>query len=266
VGYAVLQDGGAALDAVEAAVCALEDDETFDAGRGAFLNRDGFVELDAGIMDGVTLRSAAIAAARSVRNPITIARRLLEMGTERLLVGEGVTRFAAEQGIELAARGYLETERARLLWQTGKDRRPEAIFARPSDTVGAVALDRDGRIAVGTSTGGLPGKRPGRVGDSPIVGAGFYASGVAGASASGHGEAILTVGLARLAVQLCDQGASPSSAARQSVEALRDPRIAGAGGVIVLDHAGRVGFAHNTSRMALAWVDGAGGQGATMRA
>ncbi len=257
IGHAVLRNGGSALDAVEASVRELENDETFDAGRGSFLNRDGFVALDAGVMDGQTMRSGAVASVRGIPNPVTLARRLLEQHAAQLLVGIGAEEFALEIGAETVPPDELATEAAIEFYRTHRSENLRQIFEpHPKGTVGAVALDTYGGIAAATSTGGLPGKRRGRVGDSPIVGAGFFAeAGAGGASATGHGEPILTVGLTRLAVDHMRNGQSASQAAAAAVEALRQPRINGAGGLITLDATGRAGHAHTTSRMARAWID-----------
>lgn len=257
LGHDVLRGGGSALDAVEAAVRDLENDETFDAGRGSFLNRDGVVALDAGVMDGDTLHSGAVASVRGIPNPVTLARRLLEQNAARLLVGLGAEEFALEVGVETVPPDEMATEAALEFYRTHRSENLRQIFEPlPKGTVGAVALDLYGMVAAATSTGGLPGKRRGRVGDSPIVGAGFFAeSGAGGASATGHGESILTVGLSRVAVDAMREGKSAAEAARLGVDALMHPRIGGAGGLITLDASGRAGHAHNTSRMARAWID-----------
>ncbi len=260
IGHAVLRGGGTALDAVETAVRALEDDPTYDAGFGAFLNRDGVVELDAGIMDGDTLRSGAVASVTGVRNPVSLARRVLEAGTDRLVVGPGAEALAIEIGVETVDPDALASDRAREYWSAHRARDPRAIFEpHPRGTVGAVALDAGGRIAAATSTGGLPGKRRGRVGDSPLVGSGFFADSLAGgASATGYGEAIMTVGLSRAVVERVRAGETVEPAAQAGVSSLADERIAGVGGVILLDPTGSVAAAFNTSRMARAWIDAAG--------
>jgi beta-aspartyl-peptidase (threonine type) len=256
-GHELLRDGGTAIDAVEAAVRALEDDPTFDAGYGTFLNRDGVVELDAGIMDGTTLVSGAVASVTGVPHPVTLARRVLELGVDRLVVGPGAEAMAVELGVETVDPDALASDEKRAFWRANRGRDPRAIFdPQPRGTVGAVALDASGSIAAATSTGGLPGKRRGRVGDSPLIGSGFFADSLAGgASATGYGEAIMTVGLARLVVDRIAAGAAAADAARAAVAALASPRIGGVGGAIALDAAGQVGAAFNTSRMARAWID-----------
>jgi len=260
IGFARLRGGASAMDAVEAAVCSLEDDPTYDAGRGSFLNRDGVVELDAGVMDGASLDSAAVAGVSGVANPVTLARRMLERTRDRLVVGAGAHLLAQELGLETVDPDSLATPAMRALWERTRGSDPRFIFQpKPRGTVGAVALDIRGGMAAATSTGGSPGKRPGRVGDSPLVGSGFFVDAeVGGASATGHGEAIVTVGLSRLVVDLMRGGVSSKEAARIAVEALASPRIAGVGGVIVLDKKGAAGVAFNTSRMARAWAMGYG--------
>jgi beta-aspartyl-peptidase (threonine type) len=274
-GYALLRAGASAMDAVEAAVRSLEDDTVFDAGRGSFLNRDGVVELDAGLMDGSTLASAAVAAVIGVANPVTLARRMLERTSDRLVVGAGASALARELGVDIVDPETLATPEMREFWESTHEEDPQAIFdrtlrqlpqlpqsprsPRSRGTVGAVALDAAGGLVAATSTGGSPGKRPGRVGDSPLVGSGFFAdSGVGGASSTGQGEAIVTVGLARLAVDLLRAGRTPGDAARAAVDALATPRVDGVGGVILMNSTGEAGAAFNTSRMARAWINGDG--------
>src|SRR5512144_745081 len=252
-GWRVLEMGGAALDAVEVAVRALEDAPIFDAGVGSVLNRDGDVELDAAIMDGPTLRSGAVAAVRRVRNPITLARRVLESQVI-LLVGQGAERFAESAGLPLCDPAELIVERERRRWaellaqsemrtqdafgakkedkETGKQGEEETAisrvslspglpFSHPSDTVGAVALDHDGHLAAGTSTGGTSNKLPGRVGDSPLIGCGLYADDqTGGCSSTGWGESIMKVLLAKTATDLIGAGHDPMAAARLAIDTL----------------------------------------------
>ena len=284
-GWKVLEHGGAALDAIEATVRVLEDATIFDAGVGSVLNRDGDVELDAAVMDGQTLRSGAVAAVRRVRNPITLARRVLESQVI-LLVGQGAERFAASAGVPLCDPAELIVERERRRWQEllaqSDFRSQDAFGARqgdkekgrpgegeipnlpvslspglplthPGDTVGCVALDSAGRLAAGTSTGGTANKLPGRVGDSPLIGAGLYADNLTGGcSTTGWGESIMKVLLAKTATDLIGAGHDPMVAARQAIDILAR-RVGGLGGCILLDHDGRVGFAFNTPRMAYAY-------------
>jgi beta-aspartyl-peptidase (threonine type) len=253
----VLRAGGSALDAVEAAIRLMEDDGTFDAGRGSFLNQDGVVELDAGIMAGLHLEIGAVAAVRGVPHPITLARRVLEHPQFSMLAGAGAQAFAHACGLPVLPDAALIHPREQARWaelRADPAFNPEAAFRAdlPSDTVGAVALDRAGQIVAGTSTGGTPYKQPGRVGDSPIVGAGFYADPRGGASSTGHGEAILRVGLARTAVEALAPPDAPQAAADAALARLA--ALPGHGGLILLDAQGRPGIAFNTPRMAYALV------------
>jgi L-asparaginase / beta-aspartyl-peptidase len=190
-GYAVLAHGGSALDAVATAVRTLEDDPSFNAGRGAALTRDGAAELDAAIMDGRQMRAGAVASVRHVRNPVELARRVMEKSRHVLLVGPGAEEFALEERFVLVPNSYFRTpERLEQLQAEQRGQRvSDLVPPAAHGTVGAVARDTHGNLAAATSTGGMTNKRPGRVGDSPIVGAGTYAkNGVCAVSATGHGE------------------------------------------------------------------------------
>jgi beta-aspartyl-peptidase (threonine type) len=282
-GWEALTNGRSALDAVEIAVRIMEDDPTFDAGVGSVLNRDGLVELDAAIMDGATLRSGAVAAVRGIRNPISLARRVLE-SEAALLVGRGAERFADTVGIERCADEDMIVPRERARWEelcrlaayrtpdafqrppgevaglrgivAGGDHAPDQPGLRiqhPGDTVGAVALDRYGNLAAAVSTGGTPFKLPGRVGDTPLIGAGLYADVQTGGCAStGWGESIIKVLLAKTATDFLGAGYAPVEAAHAAIERLKQ-RVNGLGGVILIDARGRVGYAFNTPRMAYAY-------------
>ena len=232
-GAAVLQAGGPAVDAVVAAVKVLEDDPTFNAGYGAVRNRDGDVELDAGVMDGETLDVGAVAALTDCANPISVASSLLR-DEAVLLVGPGADAFAAASGAR----------------RRGEVAPTDAATAAGCDTVGCVAYDRHGALAAGLSTGGLAGSRPGRVGDTPVPGAGFYAErGVGAAAFSGEGEAILRLALAaRLMHALPEQGAAGAAAAAIGQLA----KTGGEAGCIVLDARGAPAFAHNSDHFAVA--------------
>jgi beta-aspartyl-peptidase (threonine type) len=245
LGHAILAGGGDALDAVQAAVRALEDDERFNAGRGSALTREGTVEMDAAIMSGDGLRAGAVAAASGVRNPIDLARRVLDAGEHVLLVGAGALAFAREAGVTLCPPDFHVTDAARadLERELARRARPEG-----GGTVGAVAVDARGHVAAATSTGGMVGQRVGRVGDSPLPGAGTYADDAAGAaSATGHGERIIQVGLARTAIDLLRAGLPADEAAPRALAALE--RVGGRGGLILVDRAGRAGVAFNTTSM-----------------
>jgi beta-aspartyl-peptidase (threonine type) len=256
-GWRVLEHGGSSLDAVEAAVVVMEDDETFDAGRGSFLNRDGKVQLDALIMDGGTLRTGGVGCVERIANPVRAARKILSESPHVYFVGEGAERFAAEHGIPLCRNEDLiiprEVERLREYLARGEDHR-EDIFAPAisHDTVGAVALDRDDNIAAATSTGGTLAKAPGRLGDSSLIGCGCYANNEsAAASTTGWGEPIMKLVLAKWAADRVESGSMPDWVAQEAMNYLKQ-RVNGHGGVILLDAQGRFGIAHNTPRMAWA--------------
>jgi beta-aspartyl-peptidase (threonine type) len=250
-GWEVLARGGSALDAVEAAVRCLEDDPTYNAGTGATLTADGEAELDASIMDGATLRAGAVAAVKDVKNPVTLARLVMDRSEHVFLAGAGASAFAREVGIPEHANALLVTTRQRERWE-----RLRAAPAAPAGhgTVGAVARDARGHLAAATSTGGTAMKRPGRVGDTPVIGAGTYADDVlAAVSCTGHGESILRLTLARHAADLAGSGLAPMEAAREAVRRLA-ARVQGAGGLILLARTGEPGFAHNTEVMSRAWT------------
>ncbi len=247
-GLKLLQEGRSALDAVERAVALMEDDPTFDAGVGSVLNVEGYVEMDAIIVDGSSLRFGSVAAVRRVRNPVSLARAIMDEMDEMMFVSEGAEKVALELGFELVDPEELIVERELEAWK----RR----VSRFRGTVGAVALDSRGRIAAATSTGGMPLKRPGRVGDTPLIGCGAYANELGGASSTGQGEPIMRVMLSKLAVDFLDRGLHPTEAARRSLSIMAD-RTGGWGGIIVLDREGRVGYAHTSRRMAVAYsLDG----------
>jgi beta-aspartyl-peptidase (threonine type) len=261
IGWAILKDGGSALNAVEAAIRSLEDDPAFDAGRGSWLNSAGEIELDAIIMNGANLDSGAVAAVQHIRNPISLARLVMERSPHSLIVAKGASDFAQAQGIKLVDESELLTGQELERWRAIKARpgfSVQAAFAgdpQPHGTVGAVALDAHGHIACGTSTGGTPNKLEGRVGDSPLIGCGAYADDLsAGASTTGWGESIMKVVLCKSACDFVAQGLDAQSAAEKAIEVL-DQRAAGSGGVIVIDRSGNIGCAYNTPRMARAWVE-----------
>ena len=262
-GWAVLEGGGGALDAVEAAVRALEDDEEFNAGYGAVLTRAGTVELDACVMTGERT-IGAVGGVPWVRHPVTLARRVLEDGEHVLLVGDGALAFAREHGIAAEAPETMISPRARARF-AGREGEADKRM-RTGDTVGACAIDAGGRVAAATSTGGIPWKRPGRVGDTPLPGAGTWAeAGVGAASATGHGESIIRALMTRVAIDRLRAGGSPDEAAEAAVDALA--AVGGDGGVIVVAADGRV--AHHTSTARMPWaavVGGARQSGAEPRA
>ncbi len=258
-GYALLAQGCTALDAVEAAVTILEDDETFDAGRGSFLTADGRVQLDALLMDGATLRAGAVACVERLKNPIQTARLVLERSPHVYLVGAGAEEFARQQGIALIENSELVLGRERHRLDAAQARAraggPDLTFAgeqSPShDTVGAVALDAAGNLAAGTSTGGTLNKTPGRVGDSSVIGCGGYADNrSAAASLTGWGEPIMKLVLGKWAVDRTPLR-GPDQSAQDAIAYLHS-RLQGHGGIILLGPDGRFGLAHNTPRMAWA--------------
>ena len=260
-GYAVLSKGGSAVEAVETAIRYMEDDETFDAGRGAFINNAGEVELDASIMDGKTFRAGAVAAVQNVKNPITLARTIMEESDHVLLVGIGATRFAREHGVPTCRQDDLITSRELERWREAQrfgTPLTKEMFRRkkvPVGTVGAVALDRAGNIASGTSTGGTSNKYPGRVGDSPLIGCGTYAdNAIGGVSSSGWGEALIKVVMAKTVADLMERlGGDAAKAAQGGIDLLAR-KVQGFGGVVALSRSGKVGMAFNTPRMARGYV------------
>jgi beta-aspartyl-peptidase (threonine type) len=270
-GYAVLERGGTAVEAVEAAVVAMEDDEIFDAGRGSYLTNDGRVQLDALLMNGENLRAGGVACVEHLRNPIRAARLVLEQSPHVYFVGVGAERFATQHGMRLCDNMDLviPRERERLYAAqaaelrglkdtlfSGEPPAPDPMLSH--DTVGAVALDAHGNLAAGTSTGGTLNKAPGRVGDSSLIGCGCYADNLSAAvSLTGWGEPIMKLVLGKWAVDRVAAGAAPQEAATAAIAYLYD-RLGGHGGVILLAPNGEIGLAHNTPRMAwgLATKDG----------
>ena len=244
-GWKILQQGGSALDAAEAAVAALEDDPLFNAGTGSTLNAVGRVEMDAAIMDGNTLRAGSVAAVQGVKNPIQLARRVMEDGRHVMLVGDGALAFVRQIGFPECAPEALIVAAQRKRWN------------EKHGTVGCVAFDASGKIAVATSTGGTFNKLPGRVGDSPLPGCGTYADDVGGVSCTGSGEAIMRLVMGKSAVELLKTGADPQAAAHQTVRLLAQ-KTGGMGGLIVIDGNGRIGYARNTERMPVCFIAGAG--------
>ncbi len=237
-GWRALAAGGTALDAVEAAVRSLEDHPRFNAGYGSVLTSAGTVETDASIMEGDQLRNGAVGAVSGIRNPITLARRILEDGRHSFFVGPGAADRARALGVPLCDPAELVTDRQR--------RRLEAIQA---GTVGAVSLDRFGTIAAATSTGGLAGKLPGRVGDSAVIGCGTYAeSTLGGVSCTGDGEAIIRVALARRALEILKSVGEPGHACEVALSVLGEEGR-GEGGLILVDWRGRLGWARSTALM-----------------
>ncbi len=249
-GLAVLARGGSALEAAVRAAEALEDDPRFNAGTGACLTEEGTLELDASVMEGASLRFGGVACMPPFHNPIRVALAALEDGRHALYAGEGAARFARERGFTPADPGSMITDAARKRLKQALDDR--AKEARAGGTIGALACDARGRLAAATSTGGMVAKRAGRVGDTPLPGAGTWADDSAGAaSATGLGERILRFGLARHVCELVRAGV-PAQAAADAAMAAFGARVEGRGGVIVVSPRGDVGVARNTESMSYA--------------
>jgi beta-aspartyl-peptidase (threonine type) len=264
-GHEILASGGTSLDAVTRAITILEDSPHFNAGKGAVFNAEGRNELDASIMEGAGLNAGAVAAVRNVRNPVLLARKVMTDSPHVMLMGEGAAHFAREQGIEFAEDEYFFTE---YRWQQLQKARAHAqpgtsfLSETPDEwfsTVGAVALDSHGNLAAATSTGGMTNKRWGRVGDSPIIGAGTYADNRSCAvSATGHGEFFIRATVARdICARVQFTGASLSEAANQVVTQ-QLTEMGGDGGIIAADPKGNVALVFNTPGMYRASIDTGG--------
>lgn len=285
-GAKILRDDGSALEAVIATVVALEDHPLFNAGYGALLNSEGNVEMDASVMvaepvssEGALHRkksartdsdvteynvaAGAVAAVSRVRNPVALARAVMEHSPHILMAGPGAESFARKVGVKLVRPEEMVTERARERWRARMEHadalqaEAAARAAMGHGTVGAVAVDRHGAIAAATSTGGVPGKLYGRVGDSALIGAGTFAHAFGAASATGQGEAIILTALCREAVLGMADG-SPQAVAREAIDEMIEATGAEAG-IILVDKRGRIGFAHNAGSMQVARYDAAGG-------
>lgn len=247
VAWSILAQNGSAIDAAVQAVAILENEPVFNAGIGSCLNQDGIVEMDASVMEGATFRAGAVGAVRTVQNPILLAKAIMEEGRHVFLVSEGAERFACEKGFAPVSVETLITERQQQRWR-------DARMQGETGTVGAVALDKAGRLAAATSTGGVFAKHPGRVGDSAIIGAGTYADDTLGAaSATGVGEAIIRTTLTRTAVEFLRGGVDPTQAARRVLEIFQK-RTASEAGIILIDALGRVGYAYNASALSVAFL------------
>jgi L-asparaginase / beta-aspartyl-peptidase len=256
-GWQILSSGGHALDAIQAAVMVLEDDPTFDAGFGSHLTLDGHVECDAIIMEGASLRAGSVAGLRRVKNPILAARAVLEKCSHMMLISDGAEYFAARHGVPLCAPEELISPAERDAWlHCSRDSHAAGNHrGHEQGTVGAVALDERGNLYAATSTGGTCCKLPGRVGDSPLIGSGCYADGETGAvSATGYGEAIMKVVMAKTATDFLRPAGSTPMRAAQAATQLLVKRGKGTGGLILLDKEGNPGFAFNTPRMAYGYV------------
>ncbi|TBR40752.1 isoaspartyl peptidase/L-asparaginase [Dyella terrae] len=260
-GYAQLKAGKSAVDAVAAAITVLEDDPNFNAGRGAVFTHDGKNELDAAIMDGYSLKAGAIAGVHRVKNPIVLARAVMDRSNHVMLMGEGAEAFAKEVGgIDMVDPSYFRTEER---WQQlqkalkeDAEKKPHADVetAKHFGTVGAVALDSQGRLAAGTSTGGMTDKRWGRVGDSPIIGAGTYANSGCAVSGTGWGEFYIRTVAAHEICMRVTQMRVPLKRAAAEVINQEIPSMGGNGGAIALDANGTVSMPFNTDGMFRGWI------------
>ena len=264
-GYAVLKRGGSSLDAVVASIVVLEDSPRFNAGKGAVFTHDGKNELDAAIMDGATLRAGAVAGVERVRNPVTLARAVMEKSPHVMLSGSGAEAFAKTVGIELVDPSYFRTDER---WNQLQDAlkkdtaAPTTIAPVKNDdpskhhgTVGAVALDAQGRLAAATSTGGMNDKRWGRIGDSPLIGAGTYANAHCAVSATGWGEFYIRATAAHDICARVEYAKTPIAEAARTVVMDVIPKMGGDGGVIALDANGNFALPFNTDGMYRGWID-----------
>lgn len=259
-GHQALAAGKPALDAVTAAITVLENDPTFNAGRGAVFTHDGKNELDSSLMDGATLRAGAVAGVHTVKNPILLARAVMEHSPHVMMVGQGAEMFAAEQKIELVDPSYFRTEKRweqlqrALKEETAGQAHTDLETAKHFGTVGAVALDNQGKLAAGTSTGGMTNKRYGRVGDSPIIGAGTYASDQCAVSGTGWGEYYIRLSVAHEICARMKYLKETPAQAGDEVIVKRIPELGGDGGGIVLSADGKAAFPFNTEGMYRGWI------------
>ncbi|MEI6946596.1 isoaspartyl peptidase/L-asparaginase [Paraflavisolibacter sp. H34] len=268
-GYALLQKGGSALDAVETAVRLLEDNPLFNAGKGAVFTQDGRNELDASIMDGNTLAAGAVAGVTTVKNPVSAARAVMEKSPHVLLAGPGADQFAAEQGLDTVPPSYFRTDERWKGYQKSRQqdslrRLPDSsrdhsrVLPAPVDkfgTVGAVALDRQGNLAAATSTGGMSNKKYGRIGDSPLIGAGTYANNATCAvSCTGWGEYFIRLVVAKTVSDLVEYKKYPLQRAASELILQQVPRLGGDGGLIAVDKAGNIALPFNTAGMFRAYT------------
>lgn len=270
-GYAVLAQGGKSLDAVIAAIKVMEDNPLFNAGKGAVFTNEGKNELDASIMDGSNLMAGAVAGVTTIKNPITAAHAVMTKSDHVMLIGDGAEKFAVEQGLEIVDPSYFFDSLRYKQWQRvqQKEAGNEAALVDPYSkdrkfgTVGAVALDRYGNIAAGTSTGGMTNKKYGRVGDAPIIGAGTYADNTTcGVSATGWGEYFIRLAVAHDINALMRYANLSLQQAADSVVMKKVPRLGGDGGIIALDRHGNISMTFNTTGMYRGYITHAG-QGKT---
>jgi L-asparaginase / beta-aspartyl-peptidase len=256
-GASILRKGGSALDAVIASVVILEDDPLFNAGYGSTLNADGVVEMDASVMLAMPaiVKAGAVAAVMRVKNPVRLARAVMEHTPHVMMAGDGAERVAREWGVELCDPEDLITPRARERFLARIQRQKE-LERGQHGTVGAAALDIHGELAAATSTGGVPGKLVGRVGDSAIIGAGTFASTMGAASATGHGEAIMMASLCRETIEALGISHPTRTAERKIIELIAPQHFEA--GIVVVDRRGRIGYAHNADTMEVGIFDASG--------
>jgi beta-aspartyl-peptidase (threonine type) len=270
VGYNILKNDGKSLDAVEAALRILEDSPLFNAGKGVVLTSEGTAEMDASIMDGKTLNAGAVAAIKHIKNPISLARLVMEQSPHVMMVGDGAEAFAKQHGVELVPQEYFITEKRQKELQRAKEAEnkqskpskattPEKPSQAPVDkkhgTVGAVALDKSGNLAAGTSTGGMTNKKFGRIGDSPIIGAGTYANNrTCAVSATGHGEFFIRSVVAYDISALMEYKGMSLKDAANMVIMNKLEKLGGDGGVIAIDHDGNIAMPFNTAGMYRGYV------------
>lgn len=258
-GERILKSGGSSLDAVSAAVVVMEDSPLFNAGKGAVLNSEGKIELDASVMNGETLEAGAVAAVKRVKNPILLARAVMEKSNHVMLVGEGAEAFAAHHGVELVEEEYFRTDLRKQQWEKARATGARAIdveYGAESKfgTVGAVALDSHGALAAATSTGGLTNKAWGRIGDSPIIGAGTYANRFCAVSGTGEGEFFIRTAAARTICAEVEMKNKTIHSATFHLINTQLVRMGAQGGVIAVDSQGQLALVFNTPGMYRAWV------------
>jgi len=269
IGYAILTSGGTSVDAVEATVRVLEDSPLFNAGKGSVFNCEGVNEMDAAIMNGKNLKAGAIAAVRTIRNPVSCARAVMEKSAHVLLAGAGAEKFAQECGIEIVPPSYFYDEERHQHWLATKDTEGASwagdTYSTSSEvpekklgTVGAVALDSTGNLAAATSTGGINNKKFGRVGDSPIIGAGTYANNkTCAVSCTGEGEYFIRQSIAYDISALMEyKGLTVSQAATEAIKKVA--QLGGEGGLVAIDNQGNIVAPFNTSSMFRGWINSQG--------
>lgn len=248
VGYKILESGGSSLDAVELTIKIMEDSPLFNAGKGAVFTNAGTNELDASIMNGKTLAAGAVAGIKHVKNPISLARKVMENSPHVMMVGEGAETFAKEQNLEIVDQSYFFTKER---WESlQKAKQEEEKLKEKHGTVGAVAIDIYGNISAGTSTGGMTNKKWGRVGDSPVIGAGTYANNnTCGVSATGHGEYFIRLGVAKDISALMEYKGMGLTSAAEEVIFKKLTALGGTGGIVALDKDLNVAMIFNTDGM-----------------